>query len=155
MAPDHQIELDDRMRGVERGFDVAKPLADRVGFAAMTGRVLARQFVGGQPDRQFLDLGGDEIGRVLGSIRVLGKNGGNRLADIAHPLPRQNRLQIGCQPRDIGLARADAPAQPHWRKIDDVAAGPYREDPRCGQGRGCIYGNDPAMRLGRAHNPHM
>ena len=155
MASDREIELDDHMRPGEGGFEVAIALADDVGFAAVAGCELARRVFRGQQDRQFLDPDIDEVGSVFGEIWILGKNGGDRLADIAHSLARQHRLQIGRQPCDLGRRGAEASAQADRRKIRNVARGPHRNDPRRCQRRRAVDRNDPAMRIGRADDPHV
>ena len=44
--------------------------------------------------RQFLVFGGDELHRLLGDVRIGGDHGGDRLADEAHLLVRQDRLVV-------------------------------------------------------------
>ena len=155
MAPDGEIELDHHVRCAKGRFEVAVALADDVGLGAPAGRKFARRTLGIEQRGQFLDLDIDEVGRVLGEIGVGGEHGRDRFSDIAHPLARQHRLQIGHQPGDVGLAGAEALAQPDRRQARDVSRSPHRDDARGRQCRGRLDRHDPAMRMGRAHDPHV
>jgi hypothetical protein len=84
---DREVEREDRMRGGESRIEVAVLLAhDR-----RLGARLARVEIG----RERLDLWDDEMGDVLGRVRVGGEDRGERLADIAHMPLSQHALPIG------------------------------------------------------------
>ena len=107
MAPDREIELDHGMRLAKRRGDIAVGLFhDR-----RLGRAAVLEFPGRgsgiEDDRQFLDLDGNEIGCILRQIGIGREHRRDRLADIAHALPGQDRLAIGRQALDAGQAEVD------------------------------------------------
>ena len=76
--------------------------------------------------RQLLVFGGDELHRLLGDVRIGGDDGGDRLADEAHLLVREDRLVVERRPV-IGtlqhlhhvvdgddVQRRPAPSSPRW-----------------------------------------
>ena len=149
MAPDREIELDHGMRLAKRGADVP------VGFFhdRRFGRAAVFEFPGRrggiEHDRQFVDRDGDEIGCVLRHIGISREHSGDRLADIAHALPGQDGLAIGCQAFDAGQAEIDR------RDLRHVGRRPGRDHARQRQRGTRVDRHDPAVRLGRAHHPHM
>ena len=111
----------------------------RLGRAAVLE--LAGRIAGVEHDRQFLDLDRDQVGGVLGEVGIVGKHRRDRLADIAHPLARQEGLAVGRQPLDPGQPEIDR------RHVGDVVAGPDRDDARQRQRRGGV----DRRRSGHAH----
>ena len=75
MPTDSQFKLNDLVRGPEPGVEVAVSLADNRWLGVDARRKFPGRLVGREDYRQVLDLDGDEVGCVLGEIRVLGKNG--------------------------------------------------------------------------------
>ena len=82
----------------------------------MSGREAARRRRGVEQRRQLVGLDRDQIGGVLGEIRVGREHRRDRLADIAQPVPRQQRLAIGAQRLAGRVAKIDR------RQIGDVLA---------------------------------
>ena len=74
-------------------------------------------------DRQFLDVERDQIGGVLGEIGIGREHRGDRLADIAHAVLRQDGLAIGLEALDPGQAEIDR------RNVGDIV-GRSRPRPR-------------------------
>ncbi len=94
---DHIAPLDDvrrrRERGVGRRLVAALEQIRDVVRALLPDRVLARGRVGGVGDRrQDLVIDRDQFGGVLRLRQARGNDEGDRLADIAHPLPRETEM---------------------------------------------------------------
>ena len=81
----------------QHGVDVAVALADDLHLGVAAGGEFPGIIRGGQEDRQFLDLHGDEVGRVLRHVGVFGKHRRDRLADVAHLVGREHRLAVGLE----------------------------------------------------------
>ena len=107
MPPDGKIEFDDDSGVAKRRREIAIGLFHdrRLGRTAVLE--FPRRCAGVEDDRQFFDRDGDEIGRVLRHVGVDRKHRRDRLADIAHALPGQNRLAIGRQAFNAGQAEID------------------------------------------------
>ena len=88
---------------------------------------------------QFLVFGGDELYRLVGNVRVGGDHGGDRLADEAHLLVRQDRLVVEGRPV-IGIGD----------HLHDVVDGDDMEDARHLLRRAGVDRLDAAMRHGAA-----
>ncbi len=84
MAPDAELDRDDRMGIAERRIEVAIFLAD----IARRGRTARLEFaglaIGVQQNGQLLHIEQDPVGGILGEIRIVGEHHGDRLAHIAH-----------------------------------------------------------------------
>src|SRR5205807_8111681 len=119
VAADREIELDDRVRGAERGFDVAVALAYHCGLGVAAGLELPGWLIRREQYRQLLDFDRDEIRRVLRQIWIFGENRCDRLADVAHAVPCQNGLAVRLQPLNSGRPEIDR------RYFGDVPGGPY------------------------------
>ena len=89
------------------------------------------------------------IGGVFGDIGVIGEDGGDGLADIAHAVTRQHRLAIGLQLLDLAFAEIDR------SDVGDVRRRPDGVDPGKRQRGGDVDGADAGMRLRRAHDAHV
>ena len=148
MPADGKLELDDVGGGAERRLDVAVALADQRRLAGMSGRKFDRRRTRVEQRRQFLDLGCDQIGRVLGEVRIGGKHRGDRIADIAHPVGRQHRLAVRIERRDGAFAKIDR------RHLGDVGCGPHREHAGVRPRRLGVDRQDAAVGVRRAHHPH-
>ena len=85
MATDRELGAGDVGRVRERLLDV--PVAH-----LELGRALGGPEV--EHRRELLVVDRDELRRVLGRVRILGEEDGDGLPDVAHPLPRQDRLQM-------------------------------------------------------------
>ena len=120
---DRQVERDDRVGRGERRVDVAVSGAQHQRLGRQARRKAAGRRRGVEHRRQLLGLDRDEIGGILGEIGVGREHRRDRLADIAQPLPRQQRLAIGAQRLAGRVAEIDR------RQIGDVGAGPHRDDP--------------------------
>ena len=149
MAADRELELDDQRRGAKRRIDVAVALADDRHLGVASGGELAGRGLGGEQDRQLLDLDGDEIGGVLRHIGILREHGGDRLADVTHPVGRQHRLAEGVERGNAALAEVDR------RHVRDVGRGPDRDHAGQGARGGRIDRDDPAVGVIRAHDAHV
>ena len=149
MPPDRQRRRDHGVRGAERGIDVAISLAHdrgfgrsaRFEFAGLRGRV--------QDRRQFLDVQGDELGRIFGEIRIVGENRRHRLADIAHPAAGKEPLAIRLQPLDAAETKIDR------RNVGNIGGGPHRV--HAGQRQRCVSVDcaQLSVREIRTHDAHM
>ena len=149
MAPNSQFQRDHRMRVAERGVDVAVFLANNAGLSRATGLELSGLLLCPQQRRQFFDLQHDPVCDVLGEIRILGKDGRDRIAYVAHSAARQYALTIRIQSRDLAYPEVDR------RNIRDVRSSPngvYAG--RCASGRR-IDRNEFGVGVRRAHHPHI
>ena len=146
---DGELEFDDVLGGAEHRIDVAIALADDRRLGAVARRKFHRRRLRVEQRRQFLDLHRDEIGGVLGDVRVFGEHRGDRLADIAHRAVRQHRLAIRIERRDGAFAKIDR------RHVGDVGGGPHRDDAGQRPRRGRIDRDDAAVGVRRAHDAHV
>ena len=126
---DRELELDHRVGLAERLIEIAVAFADRRRLARDAGSELARRRGGTDDRRQLLDLERHQLGGVLCEIGVLGEHAGDRLADVADELAREDRLTVGLQPRDPGHAEIDR------RHLGDIRAGPHRDHARSAERR--------------------
>jgi hypothetical protein len=85
VATDRELGAGDVGRIRKRGLDV--PVAH-----LELGRALGRPQI--EHRRELLVPDRDEFRRVLGRVWILGEHDGDRLADVAHPFPRQDRLPV-------------------------------------------------------------
>ena len=149
MAPNSQFQRDHRMRVAERGFDVAVFLANYAGLSRAAGLKLSRLLLCLEQRRQFFDLQHNPVCDVLGEIRMLGKDGRDRIAYVAHSSACQYALTIRVQSRDFAYPEVDR------RDIRDVRSSPngvYTR--RCTSGRR-IDRNEFRVGVRRAHYPHI
>ncbi len=102
------------------GIDVAISLAHDRGFGRSARFEFAGLLVRMQNCRQFLDVESDELGCILGEIRIVGENGRHRLADIAHPAAGEEPLAIGLQPLDAAETKIDR------RNVGNIGGRPHR-----------------------------
>jgi hypothetical protein len=146
---DLEIDLDDRIGGGEGGLDipVAGAQCERLGRQA--GRKTARRAAGVEQRRHRLGLDRDEIGGVLGEVRIGGKHCRDRLADVAQPLAGEQRLAVGAQRLDRRVAKIDR------RQTGEVGRGPHRDDAGRQNGGGDVDTAQPRMRERRAHHAHV
>ena len=144
-----QVQLDDGVRRREHRLDVAVALREECRFGVTAGRELAGLGARVEQRRQFLDLDRDQLGGVLGNVRILGEHCGDRLADVAHLVRGQHRLAVRRELLDRPLAEIDRP------DVVDVARGPHRDDARQRAGFGGVDRNDAAVRVVGAHHPHV
>ena len=115
----------------------------------MPGGEFAGRCIGGEQFRQCFDLDRDRVGCVFRRIRVGCKNDRDRLADIAHAVPGENRLPIGLEPLDAGKAKIDR------RNCGDVRRRPNRDGAGHRACRVHIDGDDASMRMGRTDHAHV
>ena len=122
---DRERQLDHEMRRREGSVDVAIALADdrRLGGQAVVEDDPAARS-GSRCGRQVFDVGEDQSGRVLGKVGILGKDHGDRLADIADLGGRQHRLAIRPEAGYADLAEVDR------RDVRDVGRCPRRRPRR-------------------------
>ena len=133
----------------EGGIEVAVFLADHGSLGGAAGLELGRLAVRLQQRRQFLRLDRDCLGGVLGEIGVLGKDGRDRLADIAQPSARQHPLAIELQPGNFAQPEIDR------RNVGNIGGGPHRMNASC---RACFCNIDReqlGMRMRGAHDAHV
>ncbi len=149
MAADGKIELDHRMGGPEGVLHVAVTLFDDHRLGRETRRELAGRRVCRHQGRQLVERDRDLLGRILGLIGVLREDRRDRLAHIANPIKRQDRLAIGHELLDAVVAEIDR------RKAGEIAAGPGRHDAGRRQGLADLDRADPGMGGGRADHAHM
>ena len=123
-------------------------------FSMMVGSVVRSSSngpggVGGvENDRQRRDIERDQVGGVFGEVLVGGKDGGDRLADIAHGMLRQRGLAVGLQRGQAGEPEADR------RNVGDVGVGPHRVHAGQSERRAGVDRFDISMRQRRAHDAH-
>ena len=149
VAADREIELHHRMRGAERGGDVAVGFFHHRGFGRAAAVEIARRRARIEQDGQLLDLHLDQIGRVLRDIRIAREHRRHRIAHIAHALVRQDGLAIGREAFDAGEAKIDR------RNVLDVGERPHRGDAGHGARRLRVDRHDAAVRVRGAHEPHV
>ena len=149
VPPDGEFKLDDMRGAAEHGVDVAIALANDRCFAAMARQELHRRRLRIEKRRQFLDLHGDQIGRVLGDVGIVGEDGRYRIADKAHAVSGQYRLAIGIKRRNAAFAKIDR------RHLGDVGCGPHRENTRHGARGRRVDGDDAAVGMPRSHHAHV
>ena len=149
MAADRQFEFDDDRRRAQDRVDVAITLADDAHLGAAAGRELSRLGVGGEQDRQLIDLEGDEVGRVLGHVGIVGKDGGDRLADVSHLPARQHRLAVGLERGNSSLAKVDR------RHVRNVGRRPDRDHAGQSARSRRVHRNDLAVGVVCANDPHV
>ena len=149
VAADRQVELDDRVRRGERGVDVAVFGAQHERLGRLPGRELpggaAASSSGGSSSTSTATSSAASSARY----GVGREHRGDRLADIAQPVPRQQRLAIGAQRLAGRVAEIDR------RQIGDVGAGPDRDDAGRGQRRRDVDAAQHGMGVGRAHDAHV
>jgi hypothetical protein len=104
---DRQIEGDDGMRPGEGRLDIAVTGAKHQRFRRPTGRETAESPAGVQYGLQHIRLDRNQLGSILGQIRIGREHGSDRLADIAQPLPREEWLAIGAQRLGGRVAKID------------------------------------------------
>ena len=137
------------MRVAERGVDVAVFLANNAGLSRAAGLELSGLLLCAQQRRQFFELQPDTVCNVLGKIRILGKDGRDRIADIAHPAARQYALAIGIESRDLAYPEVNR------RNICDVRSSPNSVYAgRCASGRR-IDRNEFGVGMRRPYQPHI
>ena len=149
MAADREFELDDHVRAAQRGLHFAVALVHDRHLGVAAGREFAGRGVGGEQDRQLLDLHGHQLGRVLGDVRVMRKHRRDRFADITHASIGEDRLPVGFELLDATLAeidRADA---------GNVGRGPHRDHAGQRARRAHVDRDDAAMRVVRARDAHV
>ncbi len=149
MPADRQVEPDNRVRCGECGIDLPIFGAHDQRLCRNSGREAARRRPGVEQWRQLLGLDHDQIGGVLGEVRIGREHGSDRLADIAQPVLRQQRLTIRAQRLARRVAKIDR------RQIGDVLARPDRRDAGRREGRGDIDVAQLGMGVRRAHDPHV
>ena len=149
MAADRELELDDRVRAAQRRLDVAVALVHDRHLGVAAGREFAGRGVGGEQDRQLLDLHGHEIGRVLGDVGVMRKHRRDRVADIAHASGGEDRLPVGFELLDAALAEIDRP------DVGNVGRGPHGDHAWQRARRAHVDRDDAAMRVVRARDAHV
>ena len=100
--------------------------------------------------RHRLDIRDDQLGGVLCGVRILGHHDRERLADVAHPIGREDRARrreqraaVGILERQLAQDRAVAGAR-------EVGRGVHREHAGQRQRRGRIDAAQPAVGMGRA-----
>ena len=91
----------------------------------------------------------DELGRVLGEIRIVGEHRGDRLADIAHNSLRQHLLAVGLQLRQPGRAKSDR------RDCATSIAVHTACTPGSVSASSTSITDQPAVRDRRAHHAHV
>src|SRR5215467_5497032 len=149
MAPDRQFELNDLRCGVQDRVDVAVALADNGHLSAAAGGEFGGLGVGGEQDRQFLDLEGDKFSRVFRHVGIISENRGDRLADIPHLLGGEYRLAIGLERRNLSLAEVDR------RYVSNIGRGPHRDDSSQGTRSRGVDRGDFAVGMVGANDPHV
>ena len=108
------------------------------------GRRIGRKQYG-----QLFDLDRDEFGGILGEVWIGREHDGDRFADVAHAVRRQDRLAVRIEPLDAGQAKIDR------RNVGDVGCRPHRDNAwRCLRGVG-VDRHDAPMGVGGAHHAHV
>ena len=119
VPPDLDPDLDDHVAARrERGVDVAVAegeIGRHVPGREQARRARPRRRRGVQHRRCLIDVDLDELGGVLGGVRVLGDHDGERLAHVAHHVGGEHRLQVARSGRCPGAARRTGMASPGGR----------------------------------------
>ena len=149
MPSDGKIEFNDDSGVAKRRRDIAIGLFHHRRLGRTAVLEFPRRRAGVEDHRQFFDRDCDEIGRVLRHVGVDRKHRRDRLADIAHALPGQNRLAIGRQALDAGQAEIDR------RNLGDVGRRPHGDDARHRQRRTGVDRHDAAVGMAGAHHAHV
>ena len=146
---DRQVERDDRMRCGEGGINLAIAGAHHQRLGREAGGKGAWRCLGVEQWRQFVGLDRDQIGCVLGEVRVGREHRGDRLTDIAQAVLREQRLPVGPQSLAGRVPKVDR------RQIGDV--GPRPDGDHSGRRR-CRRAVDAAqlgVGIGRANDAHV
>ena len=149
MPTDREIEADDRLRPSECGIDFPVFGAHDQRLGRNSGGEAARRRLGVEQRRQLVRLDRDQIGGILGEIGVGREYGRDRLADIAQPVPRQQRLAIRAQCFARRVAKIDR------RQIGNVLAGPDRRNAGRRERGPNVHFAQHGMGVRRAHDPHV
>ncbi len=99
MPPGRQLGLDHGGGACEPGVDVSE-LGVEIGHEVAEGeqRLRAAVRLEVEAHRQRLDVGGDELGRILSDVRVSSHDNGDRFADVADPVDGEHGLEVGHDP---------------------------------------------------------
>jgi hypothetical protein len=145
---DCQVESDARVRRSESCIDGTVFCAQYRRLSGQARPEAAGWCFGVEQRWQFFRINRDEIGGILSEIRVGCEHDGDRLADVAQPLPGEDRLAIGAQRLAGRIAEID-------RREVDIVAGPHRGD--AGRRQRCrdVDSAQHRMGVGRAHDPHV
>ena len=92
----------------------------------------------------------DDVQRVLGEVAAVGHSHGHGLAHVAHHVPRQRRLKVLVQPRDLVHADGDGGVQ-----LADVLQGEDQNHPRQGLGAFRVDVHDAGVGVGAAEDGGM
>ena len=158
----HPVDDDripDDVRGAGEGRIDRLPVAGRVGEGFVARVVVPHRRRAGRERRLGRNDGGqrlivdfDQLGGILRLAQGFRHDEGDRIADIAHPVLRQERLRadesggaVAPSPRHPGTQRAK-PATPQF------GAGQHREDARHLDRTPRIERDDPRMGMRRAHD---
>ena len=98
-------------------------------------------------ERLHFDL--DQLGRVLGAVRIIGKDRGDGVADVAHDVLRERPLPVRLEALDARLAEFD-----RWN-IRHVGERPDRGAARSGAGLFGVDGDEAPMGVRGADHPHV
>ena len=149
VAADGNVDRDHGVGGAERLLDVAVALFDDHRLGGESRFELTGFDIGRHHRRQFFEIGDDVLGGVLGLIGIFREHHRDRLAHIAHPAARHQRLAKGDELLHAVVAEVDR------RQVGDVRNGPGRDHTRTGQGTGDVDGDDAPMRERGAHHAHV
>ena len=115
----------------------------------MTRQKFHRLGGGVRDRRQLIDIDEHQISRILRRVRILGKDDGNRLSDISHALPCENRLLVRLEVGVFGRTEIDQ------GNFGDIRRRPDRNDPVHYLCSGRVDAADETMRDVRPDDPHM
>ncbi len=149
MAADGDVDRDHGVGGPKRLLDVAVTLFDDHRLGGEPGFELAGLGIGRHYRGQFFEIGNDMLGGVLGLIGIFREHHRDRLAHIAYPAARHQRLTKGDEFLHAVIAEIDR------RQVVNVGNGPRRNHARTGQGTGDVDGDDAPVRKRRAHHAHV
>ena len=149
MTADLQFKIDDEMGVSEPGLEVTKTLVDDRDLGRMARTEFTGCMIGRKDSGKRFNLNGNEIGGILGDIRIRGEHRRHGFADVTNAVSCQYRLAV----RFIFLDPAIA--QPDRRDIAYIRGRPGRNDTRMLQCAAEIDGEDLAVWARRANDLHV
>ena len=153
VAADLHLDLDDAVGALERALRVAVGAREREDLVAgrvERGRVGRDRLTRVEHDVERLEVGDDEVGGVLGRVRVLGDDDGDRLADVADGAVGEDGLQVRVERL---VERAEADRDPRERV--EVGGGEHGVDAGRVARRCRVDAEHPRVGRRRAHDAHV
>ena len=149
VAPSGQFELDRAGSLGKRRLDIPIAFAYGGGLGGQARRKFAKRRGGIGEHRQRLEVEAHAFGRVFGNEGVGCKDRRDRIPDIAHPIARQNGLQVGVEFDRGPFTQGDT------GDADHILRGPDRHHATHGKGLRGVNAEQSGMGHRRAHHAHV